>query len=180
MAARCAAPTNVTGRGITIAFIDSGFYPHPDLAGRVLCHIDATSERIVEGRRFNSPEWYSWHGQMTSVIAAGAGEAFPGLARESTLVLIKVSTVHKQIKERDILRGLRWLLANHARLGVRVVNLSVGGDFESADPDHPIYGAVAQLTAAGVVVCAAAGNGARQHLVPPASAPNAITVGGYS
>jgi serine protease AprX len=180
MAARCDAPTDVTGRGVTIAFIDSGFYPHPDLTGRVLCHVDATSGRIIEGRRFNSPEWYSWHGQMTSVIAAGAGTMFPGLARESTLVLIKVSTVHKQIKERDILRGLRWLLANHKRFGVRVLNLSVGGDFESFDPDHPIHRAVAQLTDAGIVVCVAAGNYPFPRLVPPSSAPSAITVGGYS
>lgn len=180
MAVRCDAPMGVTGRGVTIAFIDSGFYPHPDLAGRVLCHVDATSARITKGGRFGSPEWYSWHGQMTSVVAAGAGIAFPGLACESTLVLIKVSTIRRQIKERDILRGLRWLLANHERFGVRVLNLSVGGDFESLDPDHPIHRAVAQLTDAGIVVCVAAGNYPFPRLVPPASAPSAITVGGYS
>ena len=180
VAVRSGAPTDVTGRGVTIAFVDSGFYPHADIAGRVRCYIDATSEKIVEGQRFDSPAWYSWHGQMTSVIAAGAGETFSGLARESGLVLIKVSTVHKQIKERDILRGLSWLLANHAQFGVRVVNLSVGGDFESLNPDHPIHRAVAQLTAAGIVVCAAAGNAPSMRLVPPASAPEAITVGGYS
>ncbi len=179
-AARTDAPTNVTGRGLTIAFIDSGFYPHPDLAGRVLCYVDATSERIIEGGRFNSPAWYSWHGQMTSVIAAGAGTTFPGLAHDSTLVLIKVSTIHRQIKERDILRGLRWLLANHERFGVRVLNLSIGGDLESFNPDHPIYRAVAELTAAGIVVCVAAGNYPFPRLVPPSSAPSAITVGGYS
>jgi serine protease AprX len=180
MAARTGALSSITGRGVTIAFIDSGFYPHPDLAGRVLCHVDATSRQIVEGGRFNSPASYSWHGQMTSVIAAGAGETFPGLACESTLVLIKVSTVHKQIKERDILRGLQWLLANYQRFGVRVLNLSVGGDFESLDPEHPIHRAIAQLSAAGIVVCVAAGNAPSAPLVPPASAPSAITVGGYS
>jgi serine protease AprX len=180
MAARTGAPMGIVGRGVTIAFIDSGFYPHPDLTERVVCHVDATSGRIIEGRRFNSPEWYSWHGQMTSVIAAGAGATFPGLARESTLVLIKVSTVHKQIKERDILRGLRWLLANHKRFGVNVLNLSVGGDFENFDPDHPIYRAVAKLTEAGIVVCVATGNFPFPRLVPPSSAPSAITVGGYS
>lgn len=178
--ARTGAPREFNGRGVVMAFIDSGFYPHPDLANRVLCHADATSSRIVEGRRFNRPEWYSWHGQMTSVIAAGAGHAYPGIASAAKLVLIKVSTVKGRIKERDILRGFRWLLANHKRFGVRVVNVSVGGDFESFDPDHPLHRAVEQATAAGMIVCVASGNSRKPHLVPPASAPGAITVGGLN
>ncbi len=178
--ARSGALHEVTGRGVVIAFIDSGFYPHPDLAGRVLCHVDATSNRIVEGRRFNKPEWYSWHGQMTSVIAAGAGADFPGIASSANLVLIKVSTVRGRIKERDILRGFNWLLANHKRFGVRVVNISVGGDYESFESTHPLHQAVAKATAEGLVVCIAAGNSHQPHLVPPASAPDAITVGGVN
>ncbi len=180
---RCAAPTDVTGRGVTIAFVDSGFYPHPDLSGRVRYVVDATSAHIQAWRRFDRPAWYSWHGQMTSVIAAGdggSGRAFPGIARESRVVLIKVSTVHGRIKERDILRGFRWLVENHRRFGIRVVNVSVGGDFESRDPNHPLHQAVEQLSAEGVVVCVAAGNIPLPRLVPPASAPSAITVGGYS
>jgi serine protease AprX len=61
---------------------------------------------------------------------------------------------------------------------VRVVNLSVGGDVPSADPSHPIYAAIHALDKRGVVVVAAAGNGGAGRLVPPASAPEAITVGG--
>jgi serine protease AprX len=179
-AVRCGTPETITGRGVTIAFIDSGFYPHPDLGDRVLCHADATSGRVVEGRRFHKPEWFSWHGQMTSVVAAGAGDTFPGIARDAKLVLIKVSNRLRQIKERDILRGFDWLLANHQRFNVRVVNVSVGGDFESFDAHHPLHRIVARLTAEGVTVCIAAGNHPQPHLVPPASAVDAITVGGYS
>ncbi len=177
---RANAPREFTGRGVVMAFIDSGFYPHPDLQNRVLCHVDATSNRIVEGRRFNRPEWYSWHGQMTSVIAAGAGHPYSGIASEAKLVLIKVSTAKGRIKERDILRGFQWLLANHKRFGVRVVNVSVGGDFESHDPDHPLHQAIAKATVVGLIVCVAAGNSGRPQLVPPASAPSAITVGGVN
>ena len=177
---RTCASRKVTGRGVTIAFIDSGFYPHQALANRVLCHADATSSRIVEGRRFNRPEWYSWHGHMTSMIAAGAEPTYPGIASSANLVLIKVSTVKGQIKERDILRGFNWLLANHARFNVRIVNVSVGGDFESFDPAHPLHRAVQKAVDAGMVVCVAAGNRRQPQLVPPASAPAAITVGGVN
>jgi len=177
---RCAADRRVTGRGVTIAFIDSGFYPHPDLAGRVIVQIDAESEQFTPARRYDEPSGDSWHGQMTSVIAAGNGADYPGIACGAKLVLIKVSNRRHQIKEKDILRGLTWLLDNHRRYGIRVANISVGGDFESFDPAHPLHRAIAQLVAEGVVVCVAAGNSARPHLVPPSSAPDAITVGGYN
>lgn len=181
---RVGADPAYTGRGVGIAFIDSGFYPHPDLGDRVVCHADATSNRIIEGRRFHEPEGYAWHGQMTSVIAAGDGRTsggkFRGIASNAHLVLIKISTRKFRIKEPDILRGMEWLIANHQRFNVRILNISVGGDEVSADPTHPLYKAVRTLNEQGVVVMVAAGNSGMQMLVPPASAPGAITVGGYN
>ncbi len=176
---RSNAPDEITGRGVTMAFVDSGFYPHPAIESRVIRHVDATSNRVIESRRnYAAPMWYSWHGQMTSVVAAGDDPVFPGIARSARLVLIKVSNRRKQIKEPDILRGFRWLLENHRHYQIRVVNVSVGGDFESHDPAHPLHRAVQQLASEGVVTCIAAGNSASPYLVPPSSAPAAITVGG--
>lgn len=180
---RVRASKKFTGRGVVLAFIDSGFYPHPELNGRVLLHVDASTSHIVEeaGDAFE-PSDLSWHGQMTSVIAAGDGRLsrgkYRGIARDAELVLIKVSTPDGHIKEADILRGLRWLIDAHHRFNVRVVNISVGGDFVSDDPEHPLYWAVRRLTEAGIVVVVAAGNRAVDSLVPPASATEAITVGG--
>jgi serine protease AprX len=171
-----------TGRGVVIAFIDSGFYPHPDLGDRVLAHVDATTNSITEGRRFASARDYSWHGQMTSVIACGdgrlSGGRYKGIASNAQLVLIKVSDLNGRIKEPDILRGLRWLINNHRRFNVRVCNISVGGDDESDLPAHPLHRAVRVLVDAGVMVTTAAGNSGRRLLLPPASAAAAITVGG--
>jgi serine protease AprX len=179
---RTSANPAYTGRGVVMAFIDSGFYPHPDLAGRILVHVDATTSRITEqADNFHASD-LSWHGQMTSVIAAGDGRTsggrYRGIASDARLVLIKVSSRRWQIKEADILRGLRWLIANHERFKVRIVNISVGGDFESSNPQHPLHRAVRTLTNAEVVVVAAAGNRGSRSIVPPASAPDAITVGG--
>jgi len=120
---------------------------------------------------------------MTSVIAAGngflSGGRFRGIASESGLVLVKISSPRGQVKERDIERGLRWLIDTYQRFNVRVVNLSVGGDDVSSDPDHPLHVSVRRLTEAGITVVAASGNHGRELLVPPASAVEAITVGGY-
>ncbi|MFN8529604.1 MAG: S8 family serine peptidase [Anaerolineae bacterium] len=181
---RMDASPHYSGRGVTIAFIDSGFYPHPDLGTRVVAHVDATNAPVRENRlRFIRPMWYCWHGQMTSVIACGDGRTsgglYRGIASDASLVLIKVSTEKRQIKEPDILRGLKWLIANHRRFDVRIVNISVGGDFPSSDPDHPLFRAVRTLVDEGVMVVVAGGNSPLYPLVPPNSAPEAIAIGGY-
>jgi serine protease AprX len=179
---RTGARTDFTGRGVVMAFIDSGFYAHPDLGDRIVIHADATTAKVIEGGAPTRGRDYSWHGQMTSVIAAGDGRTsdgrYRGLAADARLVLIKVSNPRNRIKETDILRGLQWLAVNHARFGVRVVNISVGGDYESHDPDHPLHQSVQTLCDAGVIVVIAAGNQGRPALVPPASAPGALTIGG--
>ncbi len=181
---RTDALPHYTGRGVVMAFIDSGFYPHPDLEGRILVHADASTNHVIEQKTDFTVNDLSWHGQMTSVIAAGDGRAsggkYRGIASGARLVLVKVSTPRGQIKERDILRGLRWLLDTHRRFQVRVVNISVGGDFASADPDHPLHRAVCKLVEAGVCVVIAAGNRGADYLLPPASAADAITVGGIN
>jgi len=61
---------------------------------------------------------------------------------------------------------------------VQVVSMSVSGD-----PVEPLAGnevdeAVAALVAEGIVVVVAAGNDGQRRLVPPATAPYALTIGG--
>jgi serine protease AprX len=181
---RTGALPEYTGRGVVIAFIDSGFYTHPDLEGRILAHVNASTRHLIEERTVISTDDLSWHGQMTSVIAAGDGTISNGkyraIASGAQVVLIKITSPRGQIKEADILRGLRWLNDTYRRFNIRVVNISVGGDFVSNDPDHPIHLAISKLVANGVTVLVAAGNKGQNSLVPPASSPHAITVGGYN
>jgi serine protease AprX len=180
---RIAAPAAYTGRGVVMAFVDSGFYPHPDIAGRIRAYVDATTRLVRERDLRPVPTNLGWHGQMTSVIAAGDGRTsggrYRGVACNAELVLIKVSNQKQQIKEADILRGLKWLIKNAQRYNVRVVNISVGGDFPSVDPKHPLHVAIRALTRNGVCVLVSAGNSGAPVLLPPASAAEAITVGGY-
>lgn len=180
---RLGALPNYAGRGVVVAFVDSGFYMHPDLKGRILIHVDASTQHVVEQPTVQEVDDLSWHGQMTSVIACGDGAVSGGryrsIASAASVVLIKVSTPRGHVKERDILRGLRWLMDAGRRFGVRVVNLSVGGDYVSTDPEHPLHKAIARLTAMGMTVIAASGNRGVGEILPPASAAEAITVGGY-
>lgn len=179
---RVGAPHEWTGRGVSIAFIDSGYYPHPDFSRRVRVHVRAAWPTVTESLQYKVVRPESWHGTMTTAIAAGSGRQsggkYAGIAPRAGLVLVSVVNPRGGLREPDILRGLRWVRDHGAHFGVRVVNLSVGGDKPSLDNRHPLHDMVRELVAQGVVVVAAAGNGGRGVLVPPATSADAITVGG--
>lgn len=190
--ARLYANPHYTGRGVVICFIDSGFYPHPDLTqpeNRILACVDATRTPIIEPADFSVPHGTSWHGLMTSVVAAGNGRLsvgdrrdpsslLRGLASDARLVLVKVSDPRGRINEVDILRGMLWVLGNHERYGINIINLSVGGDKPGRRRRSALNEAVDEAVRRGIVVVAAAGNTGVADLRPPASARGAITVGG--
>jgi serine protease AprX len=130
---RLNADPNYTGKGVTIAFLDSGFYPHPDLvepANRILCFKDLTREKNSLVSRDDDEPW-QWHGTQTSVVAAGNGRLsegiYCGLARDAQLVLVKVSDKGR-ISEENIASGLKWIIENRERYNIRVLNISLGGD----------------------------------------------------
>ena len=183
---RLRANPDFAGRGVTIAFLDSGFYPHADLTtprDRIRCYVDATHTEPVARAHIRRAEASSWHGLMTSGVAAGNGTSsdgrYHGLAAEADLVLVKTGNrrTHR-IPDRDILRALQWVVEHRAEFDIRVVNISLGGDFASTGEATPLDILVEEAVAEGLVVVAAAGNGGNNLIIPPASAHSAITVGG--
>ncbi len=192
--ARMHADPHHTGRGVTLAMVDSGFYPHPDLIqprNRIRAWVDATQEpveayffgpsEIPRWPRWNLGEGLQWHGTMTSTVAAGRGTEsaglYRGIASEADLALIQVTDRDGRIRDASIVRALRWLWEHAQRLRLRVVNLSVVGD-GPAQPGNPIDSAASALVRRGVVVVCASGNDGVRRLLPPATCPDAITVGG--
>src|SRR5579871_6426640 len=80
---RVGAVSELTGRGITIAFLDSGFYAHPDLVepdNRIKKYINIHNPQ-ARIKELKIPAVSSWHGMMTSVVAAGNGYLSDGLYR---------------------------------------------------------------------------------------------------
>ncbi len=76
------------------------------------------------------------------------------------------------------MRALGWLKDQVRRLGVRVVNLSVAGDPVRKLLGNAVDEAVDALTHMGITVVTAAGNAGERRLVPPATAPATLTIGG--
>lgn len=176
------ADARYSGRRVRIAFLDSGFYPHPDFASRVVeFHDIAGEERSLD--QITIPQAHHWHGTQTVTACAGDGNLsdgiYRGLAYKSELVLVKVSRAGR-IGDSEIEAGLRWIIENRDRLRISVVNMSLGGDCDLPTADSSINSLVEELVGRGVVVTVAAGNSAEMRSAPPASAPSAITVGGYS
>lgn len=191
---RLHADPRFSGRGVAIAILDSGFYPHPDLIqpiNRIRAWVDATTEPVtaVFFQPDEIPHWpgwdaaadNQWHGTMTTAAAAGNGYLsrglYSGMAGEADLVLIQVRGADG-IHNPAIVRALQWVADHQAAFGIRVVNMSFGGDAVTDSGKNQVDSAVADLTARNIVVTVAAGNDGQRHLVPPATAPEALTIGG--
>lgn len=183
---RMDADERFTGRGITIAFLDSGFYAHKDLlepVNRILAYHSIFAFED-DPTLLQTPDVASWHGMMTSVVAAGNGYLsdglYRGIAPEANVVLVKIGKTGR-IPESNIEAGLRWVLKNRERFNIRIVNISAGGDFEQSYLQNSLCELVEEAVRAGVIVVCAVGNAglAPGHpVLPPASSPSAISVGG--
>jgi len=176
------ADARFTGKGVCIAFLDSGFYPHADFAERVVAFHDVSGEE----KSFHSirePRTFHWHGTQTVTSCAGNGSLsdgiYKGLASEADLVLVKVSE-QGRISDKSIEKGLRWILENREKYGIRVLNMSLGGDMDATFAESRINQLAEELIGAGVCITVAAGNSAGESVIPPANCPSVITVGGFS
>ncbi len=187
-ALRLGASPRYRGRGVTIAFLDAGFYAHPDLVtpkDRIREYVDVT--RAGSRREdLDDPRDAGWHGMMTSVVACGNGALsrglYRGIASEAEVVLVQCGTA-RRVFHHDIRRGFDWILENRQAHNIRIVNVSVGGDYEASYLEDPICEGVERATRAGILVCSAVGNAGyspRHPVLPPGSSPSALSVGGLN
>ncbi|MDQ2974518.1 MAG: S8 family serine peptidase [Acidobacteriota bacterium] len=174
------------GRGVTIAFLDSGFYAHDDLTkpeNRIVAYhsiFDTDDDRTS----LETTDVASWHGMMTSVVAAGNGhmsdQFYRGIAPDAKVVLVKIGrTGH--IPDEHIQLGLEWVLDNRQKYDIRIVNISAGGDDEKSYLDSSLCQTVERAAKEGLIVVCAVGNAGMapgHRVLPPASSPSAISVGG--
>lgn len=176
-----------SGKGITIAFLDSGFYPHPDLTmpnNRVLAYVNVPHPDVDD---FAVPGDRSWHGMQTSVSAVGNGYLSNGLyksiAYNANIVLLKASDSEGRIKTEYMIKGLKWVLEHHQEYNIRIVNISLGESRQQSYLDNALDQMAEALVQAGITVVVAAGNDGNSaesnFITPPASAPSVITVGGF-
>lgn len=184
--ARIDAHPLFTGKGVTVAFLDSGFTRHPDLSrpkDRILACVDANTGAAIESS--GAPDPWDWHGTQTSVAAAGNGflsaGTYRGAAPDAKVVLVRIGS-RGRISDEHISRGIEWVIRNKERYRIDVLNISAGGDEPISYTSSVADQAAEEAVRRRVVVVVAAGNSgfeANHQPMPPANSPSVITVGGY-
>jgi serine protease AprX len=183
---RLDADARYTGKGVTICFIDSGFYPHPDLtahSNRIKTIVDITKEPTAASPKEGILGTSSmWHGTMTSVVCAGNGflsnGLYKGIASNAELVLLKVMNDEGHITTKNIVKALQWVLNNFEKYEIRILNMSLGDDASTSYKQSEVDQLAEELVNKGIVVVAAVGNDENGAIKPPANSPHVIAVGG--
>jgi serine protease AprX len=186
-----------TGAGIGVAVVDSGISTwHDDLTNHSTAVYPYGNQRVsafvdfVNGQL--APYDDQGHGTHVAGIIAGNGHSslgqHAGLAPQASLVSLKVLDSNGQGTISNIIAALDWIVENHARYNIRVVNLSVGATVHESYLTDPLTLATKRVVDAGVVVVTAAGNRGKDALgqiqyggiTAPGNAPWVITVGASS
>ncbi|MGC4852703.1 type VII secretion-associated serine protease mycosin [Micromonospora sp. DT4] len=161
-----------TGRGVTVAVVDSGVDAnHPDLAGQVLPGLDLVGPAGGAG-----PDPVG-HGTTVAGLIAGRNDdkrGVVGLAPDSRILPVRVLDERNKYDDALIVaKGVRWAVDH----GARVINLSLGGSGDSP----ALAAALDYAFARDVVVVACTGNLATSpdsRVWYPAREPGVIAVAG--
>lgn len=115
--------SNITGKGIGIAIIDSGVYPHSDLLSPH--NTIGSFTDIIDG--INHPYDDNGHGTCISGIIAGSGDRsnkmYCGVAPGSTLYCYKAFDKLGKGFISDVLYSLELILLNIEKYNIRVICL---------------------------------------------------------
>ena len=145
-----------TGRGIGVAVLDTGCFPHEDYQARIAAFFD-----MVRRRRL--PYDDNGHGTHVCGIIAGNGSAskgrFCGIAPGCHLIPVKVLDKRGGGYVSDVLAGLHLILQQRDRFNIRIVNVSVGSfSGRNMSETSALVRGVEEIWDAGFVVVVAAGN----------------------
>lgn len=160
-----------TGKGITVAVIDSGVNSSvPSLQGKVLKGMDVAEAKGDETDDFNG------HGTtMAELIAgSGAGGGLKGLAPDAKIIPFRISDTELQNKEKVNAFDAEEAIRAAADSDAKIINASFGNTYYSSG----VREAVKYAQAKGKLFFAGAGNDAQKGNPEsyPASYPEAIAV----
>ncbi|MFC6463661.1 S8 family peptidase [Marinilactibacillus sp. GCM10026970] len=136
----------ITGTGIKVAVIDTGFYNHPDIT-----YSGGYSIFGEEDPYTSDTDGHGTH--VAGIIGASAQSRVRGIAPDVQLYGIKVysSKEGNSTSASNLLAGIQEAV----KMGVDIINISSG--FQN--PNQDIHDAIISAKNAGILVVAASGNG---------------------
>jgi serine protease AprX len=176
----------VTGRGVTVAVLDTGVASVPDLAGRLVqVRNDLTGQttpcKNLSGE-LDCNDRYG-HGTFIAGLIAGngasSGGTWKGVAPEASILSVKAAGADGAADVSNILAAIQWVVSFKDRYNIRVLNLSLGTDSKQDWKVDPLNYAVERAWAAGMTVVVSASNEGPDPgtITKPADDPWVITVG---
>jgi serine protease AprX len=167
-----------TGKGVTVAVVDSGCdASHPDLADHVVHNVKLYSAEYanippdssntiavpIELGPYQNSDLGSGHGTHVSGIIAADGHTSPdhiGVAPDANLVCYSIGEV---LFTTAVVTAYDHLLDQPNLWGVKVINNSWGNSFQQFDPRAPVAVATKAVADLGVNVVFAAGNSGKAN-----------------
>ncbi|HEX6084402.1 MAG TPA: S8 family serine peptidase [Thermoanaerobaculia bacterium] len=189
----------LTGKGVTVAVVDSGCdATHPDLAKRVVHNVKLYSGEYVNVRPdgsnaivvpvellpYNNSDIGGGHGtHVAGIIAADgtSGLTNKGVAPDASLVCYSIGEV---LFTTAVVTAYDHMLDQPGLWSIDVVNNSWGNSFRLFDPRDPVHVVTKAVADLGVTVVFAAGNSGHAEtpmsLNPFSNAPWVISVAAES
>ncbi|MGQ0521266.1 MAG: S8 family peptidase [Actinomycetota bacterium] len=174
------------GAGVTVALIDTGVSPVPDLAGRILAVRDDLTGALKPCVNLSGEQTCNdtyGHGTFMAGIIAGTGASsggrYKGMAPGSQVVSLKVAGRDGAADVSTVLAAIQWVVSFRDQYAIRVLNLSLGTDSTQTYRTDPLNYAVERAWDSGIaVVVAAANRGPGAGTISkPGDDPWVITVG---
>lgn len=166
---------DVTGKGVTVAMIDTGVSNVPDLAGSVVAEANFSRERGYADR-------YG-HGTFQAGLIVGNGASsdgrYVGVAPDARLFSVKVANAAGETSLSQVLAGIQLVDTARDRFDIRVALLALSSGSPLPPELDPLTRALRVLWAHNVVVVVPAGNDGpgEETITSPGEDPVLITTG---
>ncbi|MED2970768.1 S8 family peptidase [Fictibacillus sp. B-59209] len=168
--------SGVTGKGVAIAVVDTGVYPHADLKERIVAFKDLVNQKT---------ETYDDNGHGTHCAGDAAGNGYlsdgkyKGPAPEANIVGVKVLNKTGSGSLSTVIAGVQWCMDNKEKYGIKIISMSLGSQATQPAAEDPVVKIVEEAWKQGIVVCIAAGNEGpdEKTISSPGISPKVITVG---
>lgn len=166
-----------SGKGVRIALLDTGVFPHNSLEGNIIYFKDFINHK---------KECYDDNGHGTHIAGilcghGGVGEKnCLGMAPRAELLVFKILDKNGNGSTQSAIQALEWIQSNHKRWNIKLLNFSMG---YLPNTNHKMQECLIekleQLWEEGITIITAAGNnGPRENSITvPGVSRKVITVG---
>ncbi|MDQ0206197.1 S8 family peptidase [Alkalicoccobacillus murimartini] len=171
----------LTGKGVTVAVIDTGVYLHEDLEGRVRDFVDFINQRT---KAYDD----NGHGTHCAGNVAGNGSMsngdYKGVAIEAEIIGVKVLDRTGTGTLESIIQGVDWCIKYnqiHPDRPIDIISMSLGTHAlkYKNEQEDPVVRMVEEAWMSGITVVTAAGNDGPDAytIASPGVSDKIITVG---